>query len=101
MTRLGDEIPATEFSALYFQRWGIEEDDKHQKCRAELENFSGKTVHSVYQDIYAKLLTINLSSMCAFAAEEQVQQGGTEGVTIRSTVPRHSPRQNTIWSALC
>lgn len=74
MTSLGDEIPATEFSALYFQRWGIEEGYKHQKCRAELENFSGKTVHSVYQDIYAKLLTINLSSMCAFAAEEQAQE---------------------------
>jgi len=73
MTSLGNDIPHTEFMALYFKRWGIEEGYKHQKCRAELENFSGKTVRSVYQDIYAKLLTINLSSMCAFAAEKQAQ----------------------------
>lgn len=74
MSSLGDEIPHTEFAALYFQRWGIEEAYKHQKCRAELENFSGKTVHSVYQDIYAKLLTINLVAICAFSAEEQAQK---------------------------
>jgi len=74
MTSLGEEIPYTDFAALYFQRWGIEEGYKHQKCRAELENFSGKTVHSVYQDIYARLLTINLTAMCAFAADEQAQK---------------------------
>ena len=74
MTSLGDDIPHSEFATLYFQRWGIEEGYKLQKCRAELENFSGKTVHSVYQDIYAKLLTINLVSLCAFGAEEQAQQ---------------------------
>lgn len=72
MTSLGDEIAHGEFAALYFQRWGIEEAYKHQKCRAELENWSGRTVHSVYQDIYAKLLTINLTTMCRLAAESQI-----------------------------
>jgi hypothetical protein len=44
------------------------------KCRGELENFSGKTVRSLYQDVYAKLLTMNLAAICAFAVEEPVQQ---------------------------
>ena len=74
ITSLGKRIPAAEFAALYFKRWGIEEAYKQQKCRAELENFSGKTVQSVYQDIYAKLLTLNLAAMCAFATEEQAQE---------------------------
>ncbi len=74
ITTLGDEIATEEFAALYFQRWGIEEGYKHQKCHGELENFSGKTVHSIYQDLFAKLLTINLSAMCAFAAEQQAEQ---------------------------
>ncbi len=73
MSSLGDEIQHPEFAALYFKRWGIEEAYKHQKCRAELESFSGKSVHSVYQDVYAKLLTLNLVAICAFGAEEQAQ----------------------------
>jgi hypothetical protein len=74
ITSLDEHIPAAEFAELYFKRWGIEEAYKLQKCRGELENFSGRTVQSLYQDIYAKLLTMNLAAMCAFAAEEQAQE---------------------------
>jgi hypothetical protein len=67
------DVEADEFAGLYHQRWGIEEAYKHQKCRGELENFSGKTVHSVYQDIHAKLFTLNLMAMCAHEADNQIQ----------------------------
>jgi hypothetical protein len=73
MTSLGNAIAAREFAALYQLRWGVEEAYKLHKCRGELENFSGKTVRSVYQDVHAKLLTLNLAAMCAFAAEDQAQ----------------------------
>jgi len=73
MTSLGTAIAASEFAALYQLRWGVEEAYKLHKCRGELENFSGKTVRSVYQDVHAKLLTMNLAAMCAFAAEDQAQ----------------------------
>lgn len=69
-----EEIAVGAFADLYHQRWGIEEAYKLQKCRGELENFSGRTVHSVYQDIFAKLFSLNLMAMCAFAAEQQVQE---------------------------
>lgn len=68
MSGLSNEVPHAEFSALYFKRWGIEGAYKHQKCRADLLDFNGKTVHSVYQDVYAKLLTIKLAAICAFCA---------------------------------
>ena len=68
VTSLDNPIPSA-FAELYFLRWGIEEGYKHQKCRAELENFSGKTVHAVYQDVFAKLLTLNLTAFFVFAAK--------------------------------
>jgi hypothetical protein len=74
ITSLDQTIPAAEFGPLYHLRWGAEEAYKLQKCRAEMENFSGKTVHAVYQDVFAKLLTINLMSIFAFAANHPIAQ---------------------------
>lgn len=70
LTDLGHGIPHAGFAALYHLRWGIEEAYTLRKCRGELENFTGRTVHALYQDLYAKLLTLNLAALCAFAAEE-------------------------------
>lgn len=74
ISNLDDSLPAAVFGELYHYRWGIEEAYKLQKCRGELENFTGRTVHSIYQDIHARLLTPNLAAMCAFAAEDQAQE---------------------------
>jgi len=74
ITSLSQAIPASELAALYHLRWGTEEAYKLHKCRGELENFSGRTVHSIYQDVFAKLLSMNLAAMCAFAANEQAQE---------------------------
>ena len=49
------------FSDLYHLRWPVEEDYKTLKYRLQIENFSGKTVHSVYQDFHAKVLSKNLT----------------------------------------
>ncbi len=76
ITNLIDEqiFPAKEFKALYHLRWGIEENYKRLKQWVEIENFSGKSALSVKQDFYAKVLTTNLVSMAANAAQEQVDQ---------------------------
>ena len=80
ITSLGQAIPANELAALYHLRWGIEEAYKLHKCRGELENFSGRTVRAVYQDVFAKLFSMNMAAMCAFAAADQAQQAeGGEG----------------------
>jgi hypothetical protein len=52
--------PIDIFYDLYHKRWPVEEDYKFIKCRMELENFSGKSVLSVYQDFHAKIFSKNL-----------------------------------------
>ena len=63
MTNLVDQAryPAEEFKALYHERWAVEEGIKTTKCKIEIENWTGKTVHSIYQDFYARVLCQNLA----------------------------------------
>ena len=64
-----DIIPGNAFQALYHKRWGIEEDYKLMKSRLVVEQFSGKTVHAIQQDFFAKILSKNLVVMFAEAAQ--------------------------------
>ena len=67
-------FPACEFKELYHLRWGAEENYNRLKQWVEIENFSGKSVLSVKQDFYAKVLTTNLTAMVANAAQKQVDK---------------------------
>jgi hypothetical protein len=58
--------PINIIHALYHQRWPVEEDYKVIKCRMELENFTGKSTLSVYQDFHAKVFAKNLVSVLGF-----------------------------------
>lgn len=51
-----------DLKEVYFLRWGIEEHYKKLKHKVCLENFSGKSVESIYQDFYAKIFIINLTA---------------------------------------
>jgi hypothetical protein len=64
--------PIDIFNDLYHQRWPIEEDYKTIKCRMELENFSGKSALSVYQDFHAKVFAKNLVWMMAFSLQDRL-----------------------------
>lgn len=64
--------PQHIFGELYHHRWGIEEGYKAVKCRAEIENFSGKSVHSVMQDFHAKIVTTNLTALLVHQAQSEV-----------------------------
>lgn len=76
ITNLLDEqmFPSSEFKLLYHLRWGIEENYKRLKQWVEIENFSGKSALSVKQDFHAKVLTTNLVSMAANAAQTLVDK---------------------------
>ena len=67
------------FAELYHQRWFIEEDYKTVKIPLEIENFSGKTVHSIYQDCYAQILAKNIASILSFEVRKQIKQAGMKG----------------------
>ena len=59
---------------MYHDRWPVEEDYKVMKCRIELENFSGKSELSIYQDFHARIFSKNITSMLAFAAQNIVTE---------------------------
>lgn len=60
------------FAELYHLRWPVEEDYKTIKYRLQVENFSGKSVHSVYQDFHAKLFSKNLVAAIASTTREEI-----------------------------
>lgn len=61
-----------DLATLYKLRWGIEEGYKMYKARVQVEAFSGKTATAVKQDIYAKIMMMNLCAALAFPIEEKV-----------------------------
>ena len=69
-----DLYPTEIFMELYHKRWPVEEDYKTMKCWLEVENFSGKSVLSVYQDFHAKIFSKNLASVLAFPTREIIEQ---------------------------
>lgn len=67
-----DHIPSEVFCDLYHQRWFVEEDFKVLKSRLEIENWSGKSVKSVYQDFHAAIFTKNFAAMLAHASQDEL-----------------------------
>jgi len=67
-------IGCDDFKELYHKRWGIEEAYKALKCRMEIENFSGKSVESVYQDFHSTIFTANLVSAISSETREAIEE---------------------------
>jgi hypothetical protein len=63
------KYPEEDFKALYHERWTVEEGIKTAKCKIEVENWTGKTVHSVYQDFHARVLCQNMAISLATASQ--------------------------------
>lgn len=68
--------PHNIFKELYHKRWPVEEDYKAMKCWLQLENFSGKSVLSIYQDFHAKVFYKNLTSVLCYPVQNQLNQNG-------------------------
>eukprot|EP01008_Symbiontida_sp_HLA12_P002632 NODE_56_length_1541_cov_18.383639_g53_i0.p1 GENE.NODE_56_length_1541_cov_18.383639_g53_i0~~NODE_56_length_1541_cov_18.383639_g53_i0.p1 ORF type:complete len:479 (+),score=104.28 NODE_56_length_1541_cov_18.383639_g53_i0:37-1473(+) len=75
ITSLTDDqaFPVHIFKELYHLRWPVEEDYKVLKCRIEAQNFSGKSVLSVYQDFHSKVLSKNLTAMTAHPVKKRIK----------------------------
>jgi len=71
MTSLTDikRYPIKDFYNLYHLRWRVEEGYKKQKAFLDLEDFSGRTVHSIKQDVRASALVHALVAMECFASK--------------------------------
>ncbi len=65
--------PLNDFYNLYHLRWRVEEVYKKQKAFLDVEDFSGRTVHSIKQDVHASALIHTLIAMECFAAKGYIQ----------------------------
>lgn len=73
-----EKYPLEIFFDLYHHRWPVEEDYKVMKCRIEIENFTGKSVLSVYQDFHARIFSKNLTAMLAFPTRQDIEQNNDD-----------------------
>jgi len=69
-----EAYPYEVFKELYHLRWPVEERYKVMKSRIEIENFSGKSVESIYQDFHAKVFTMNLTDLLTKPAQIVIEQ---------------------------
>lgn len=76
MTSLVDNThyPHKDFAGLYHMRWQIEEAYKTQKCRFEVENFSGESILSIQQDYHACMLNHVLTAISCHYAQSYINQ---------------------------
>ena len=76
MTSLLDNMhyPRKHFADLYHMRWQIEEAYKIQKCRFEVENFSGESILSIQQDYHACMLNHVLTAISCYYAQGYINQ---------------------------
>jgi hypothetical protein len=68
------QLPISKAGELYFKRWSIEITNDFLKSKLQLENFSGKTKHSVLQDFYATMFIANMVLACAVLADEKIAE---------------------------
>jgi hypothetical protein len=80
VTNLLDEVefPIDEFAYIYYLRWGVEEFYGIIKNRLTLENFSGKTAHSIYQDFYATIYLSGLETLLTSDVNVELQKKKTK-----------------------
>lgn len=74
ITSLQSEFSIEDFKEIYNLRWNEEVYFDFQKNVMEVENFSGKTVESVKQDYYSRVLVGNLHNLIVSEAQEEIDE---------------------------
>jgi len=79
-TSLLDEAayPTESFAPLYQQRWGVEGFFGVLKGRLSLENFSGRTVEAIRQEVHATVFLSNLETVVTRPAQQRLHQKDSE-----------------------
>ena len=72
------EFPTKEFLHIYNLRWGVESFYDILKNRLGLENFTGKTALSVYQDFYAMIYLSGIETIVTYDTNKELQKKQTK-----------------------
>lgn len=94
-TSLLDEglYPTEEFLTVYHWRWGHETFYLMLKGRLETENFSGRTVAAIRQDVQAAMLLANLESLLSEPAQADLtarRQPETQPRQVNRSISYHA-----------
>jgi hypothetical protein len=94
-TSLLDEAlyPTEEFLMVYHWRWGHETFYLMLKGRLETENFSGRTVEAIRQDVQAAVLLANLERLLSEPTQQRLDQErglGTQALQVNRSVSYHA-----------
>jgi hypothetical protein len=94
-TSLLDEAlyPTQEFLSVYHWRWGHETFYLMLKGRLETENFSGRTVEAIGQDVQAAVLLANLERLIREPAQADLSwrsEPGTQPRQVNRSVSYHA-----------
>ena len=69
---LDSNLSIEDFNYLYSLRWGVETFFCRLKGRLGLENFTGKTVESIFQDFWSTIFISNLETIMTEDIEKQI-----------------------------
>jgi len=70
--------PTESFLPLYEQRWGVETFFGVLKGRLSLENFSGRTVEAIRQEVHATVFLSNLETVITRPAQQRLKEKDPE-----------------------
>ena len=103
VTSLLDEEQFTceDFLEIYYMRWGVEGFYAILKTRLNLENFSGKTAHSIYQDFYSTVYLTGLESILTADVDEQLEKKSTKNTQKVNRAVSFNAIKNQAVELLC
>lgn len=73
-----EDIKYSEMKELYFKRWKIEINYDLLKNKIGIENFSGRSEITIYQDYYARILNANIGSLIVQSTAKKRSKKGKE-----------------------
>lgn len=68
------KYPYSDFSELYWHRWGCETQIEVIKNKLQTEIFTGHKPDSIYQDFYTTMIVLNLYNLIVNSCNENLQQ---------------------------
>lgn len=89
--------PHRLFKRLYSQRWGVETFFQELKSRLCIDNFTGKSLESIYQDFYSTLFVSGLETIITEEANGELEdKKGKYKQKVNKAVSFHTIKNTVI-----
>ncbi|MGM0677063.1 MAG: IS4 family transposase [Pseudomonadota bacterium] len=97
-----EQYPIHLFKPLYSERWGVEESYKSFKAWLGVERFRTRDRLNVYQEIYARFLTLTLAAMSAALSQPVARQMTAHRtrdyrINFRATILKFREQFHALW----